>query len=118
MLILIDRLLDDDDEEESKRSARGVPGDWDKVENYLKNDQMYLKKKFVDFEEWVKGVIANGKSKSMDEMEKIKTYIEEIYDSKGFGRKAGDFLKDYNEEVTNVHGKMMKKIIEMSKAPK
>ncbi|GFQ70344.1 uncharacterized protein TNCT_365091 [Trichonephila clavata] len=116
MLILIDRLLDDDDEDESKRSVPGVSDDWEKVKNYLTNDNIYLKKKFVDFEEWVKVVIAKGMANAQDEMKKIKTYVGELDDIKGFGRKAEQFLKYYNADVTDIHSKMLKKIIEMSRA--
>ncbi|GFR10051.1 uncharacterized protein TNCT_267871 [Trichonephila clavata] len=103
-------------EYERKKSARGVSDDWEKVKKNLLDNQTYLKKKYVDFEEWVKTVIANGKDNAAQEFEKVKSFYHEVIKDKTFGREAGEFLENYNGELKKVFENIRGKILEIARS--
>ncbi|GFX38295.1 uncharacterized protein TNCV_3813411 [Trichonephila clavipes] len=103
-------------EYEKKKSTRGVSDDFEKVKKSLKDNQMYLKKKYVDFEELVKTIIAKGRNNAPEEMEQLRSFYREIASSMDFGREAAVFLEQYNGELKNVYKMTRDKVLEISRS--
>ncbi|GFX38283.1 hypothetical protein TNCV_3813291 [Trichonephila clavipes] len=62
----------------SKKSTREVSDDWEKLKKSLKEQQIDLKKKLVDFEEWANIIGEKGIPNAREEHEKLKAYRKEV----------------------------------------
>ncbi|GFY63629.1 uncharacterized protein TNIN_291721 [Trichonephila inaurata madagascariensis] len=102
----------------SKKSTREVSDEWEKLKKSLKDYQIDLKKKLVDFEEWANIIGEKGIPNAREEHEKMKAYRKEVLSSISFGREAGEFLESYNGEFKNIYSKIMEIIKELVRKQK
>ncbi|GBM48907.1 hypothetical protein AVEN_91872-1 [Araneus ventricosus] len=117
MIILIDQLLDDDDEEQ-KRAARGMGDYWQKIKDYFKNLQIDLKEKYAKFGEWVKDVLDKGMEHSKDKFSNVKAIAKEFLKhakgiSKEIAAEAGEFFRNYKDELGVVWEEIRERIQEI-----
>ncbi|GFY73253.1 uncharacterized protein TNIN_447021 [Trichonephila inaurata madagascariensis] len=99
-----------------KKSTRGVSDDFEKVKKNLKDNEIYLKKKYVDMEEWVKTIIAKGRNNAPEEVEKLKSFYRELTNSMDFGIESEAFLEMYNGELKDVYKMTRNKILEIGRS--